>query len=1006
MTNPAPELEDVFLVRMRSIVGEVRVLDVRADVWPAIAVAERDEGFYADEVLLVGRAPREAVPFPLRLHAEPSRARDLQGSVRKASRVLERARSYCVAHPRRAQQAFRSIEPLFEEIGPDAAAAMWIDAARTFEAIGDVEHARLCLDRLALLARRAPVSPALLVREALEDAAIAIVPPALVDVAASQLPIAEGLSFRIAVLARQLDAAARVPAGTLLALDRSASASPDPTRARTQLDAAFLGMLGLPGTFSSQGEAPLLRARLVPLWVRSRQTPALADAAFARLRGVLDVLDADGLSAVLDFLLEADERSDAPLLASVVHRLLCVCPPGRFNSPLDRCLRALLRLAAVEAPLLRARATELGSALSLAFASPATRPLLAALLADLDAEAAPTDEGLLSEILDRSAGGSLGAAEARASSARGSYRRTDRERAFARWIPTTLAEPLRAGLAGGSVMSLVRAPALAFVACVRLLGLAQDERTERPLAEDALDLVEAILAHLEDDRSLAEVRPAEVDPTLELLEAADLEALRTGLALTRTNLGDRLFFRPERWPAPLVQGLSSARDARLVLLAWVLGRIDAREAGSHHLALTRIAAATPLVRAAAGRLVPSQQAIRGLAASPLARLVGRAVARLPGAHEASLRDVVLLCSPRSLAEVFAQAAGLPPRQFVPTTDTDEPLADRASPPPPAPLPAALDLDPRGPLAHLLAPLPRPPSATPTRDPALPLAPVIAGHPVSIGPRGEVVVFGARGTPLRRVPRAVQQDEAYRALIRGRHGERARKRREAARLEARMTSAIPLGADELAFLLDDPTLASLLRFLVVAKVAEDPRAPRSFFVLWAWDRSRGLGLVPLDYDARFVPFCPVEIVHPTRLPDLQAFRALLADLGVRQGLTQLFRDERAVAQDELDREESRALAGRLVASSAALLSALRAEGFSTGRGLPTRSFVHHDLPRPIVLWFDAGEPAWPSAPVISGPFGFRDEGGKPLGFRDVPWAIVCEARASLERALARAATRTR
>nr|WP_240807938.1 DUF4132 domain-containing protein [Polyangium spumosum] len=485
----------------------------------------------------------------------------------------------------------------------------------------------------------------------------------------------------------------------------------------------------------------------------------------------------------------------------------------------------------------------------------------------------------------------------------------------------------------------------------------------------------------------------------------DPAALLRGVALTRACLADRRSLRPERWPAPALPGIEDPRDARFVLLAWALSSLEASEAGSHHLAFARIAEATPLVRAGAGRLSPSTLALRGASGS-FARLAEAGVLRIPTADAPSLRDVVLLCAPRELAEAFARDVGLSPPLVAaaPASSVAPPHLDPPAAPAPRELPLP-DLDPARSLADL-SPRRTHAAALPARDPALPLSPVIAGHVVSLGPRGELhVTPEGASSPLRRVPSSVRNDDRYRALVRGRRAERAHKHEAARLLDDHMLGAARIGAAELAWLLDDPAYASLLRHLVLATRPREPGPPEGLVLLWAWEPTRGLGVVPLDYDARWIGWTDVELVHPADLPDVAPWRVLLDDLGVKQELPQLFRDLRGVPDDELDATESHALARRKT-SGAALRRALEDEGFCTGPGLATRTFVHQRSRTTVTAWFDPGSPPWPRDATSSGAFGFQDPSGAPLTFRAVPRPLVCEARARVERALARAASRAR
>ena len=58
------DVEGVFLVRLRQITGATRVEEVRASAWPAMRVALRDHGYFAEAVKHARTEPRAPVPFP------------------------------------------------------------------------------------------------------------------------------------------------------------------------------------------------------------------------------------------------------------------------------------------------------------------------------------------------------------------------------------------------------------------------------------------------------------------------------------------------------------------------------------------------------------------------------------------------------------------------------------------------------------------------------------------------------------------------------------------------------------------------------------------------------------------------------------------------------------------------------------------------------------------------------------------------------------------------------
>jgi hypothetical protein len=975
------DVEGIYLVRLRSLTGATRVEEVRASAWPAERVALRDLGYFVEAARLARTEPRAEIPFPRSLHAEGPDDPDRLARIRQITRAFTQAVALIADKPRRAEGALRALEPELSPLGPDAAAAMWIEAAAAFYRAGDEERANRMLGHLAALARRVPVDAASLGRAALPGEDGAPFHPDLLEVAAERAAAAWGPPsarlLRLAALRRRLGAGRRLPGGALRALERAANAAEDRANARAGMDAALLGMAGLASAWAADPEAAELRARIEALWARTYEAAERGAAARAAV--------AEDLCALLPRLDRAGLRA--------VTRLLLAAPQGASRGASET--------------------KALAAALAREWEHPAARPFLAALLADLDATA-PGLSGTLAAL----APSPLGPAEGGPPPRHGT--RAALHLALARWMPPSLVTAARAAFAAGpaepDLDSLAPSPSAAWSTAVRLLGLAQDERTPAPLAEYALALADALCSHApaapggDEPRASTSGGPRvlgreDLAPAF-ALSSADRDALRAGIATTRAYLAHRRELHPSRWPVTALDHLSTPDDARLVLLTWALGRLDARDAAASHLRLARVAAATPLVRAELGRLVPARPHGRAGAPSALARLVSTALVRVPDDNAPPLGDLVLLAPPHRFAEAFAADLGLPPDALA----TPEPIAAMAPPPPRADLaflaflarPRAAD---DAALAAVLAPAPRAPAPVPTPEP-IP-SPRIAGHLLSVGPGGELRVTNARGEPLRHIPAAVRKDEAYRALVRGRRDDRARARQAQRDLEMRMTSAEPIAAEALAWLLDDPVHAALLRHLVIAPAARTSAPPDAAGLVWAWDGERGLGVVPLDYDARWLGWVDVELLHPARLPNLAAWRALLSDLGVRQELTQLSRERASLPPPELERTESGRLAGRRARSAASIRLALAAEGFRTGPGLARRSFAHCDADgrTEIEAWFDPGGAPWPGDPCTSGAFGFRDRHGVPLALSAVPAPILHEAQRSIERALARVAPRS-
>lgn len=343
-------------------------------------------------------------------------------------------------------------------------------------------------------------------------------------------------------------------------------------------------------------------------------------------------------------------------------------------------------------------------------------------------------------------------------------------------------------------------------------------------------------------------------------------------------------------------------------------------------------------------------------------------------------------SPRAAARKRPAAAPAAPAE-------DPPLPAPALEDPPA---AGLDLTVfrGGPI-----PVPEPDSA-PLETGDL----VIQGYTVSFGDDGEVIITDARKKVLRSVPDKLRKDEDYQALMRGRKDDRARERRARRVLEERMISGAPISAGEIAWLVDDDAFAPSLKGVLVAPAGGADASG----LLVSWDRDKGLGLLPLDYDARWIGWTDVEIVHPMKLGDALPWQDLLIDLGVQQGLAQIFREVKSVPAAQRSLTESSMLSGRETRSAAVIERALGEEGWTTRRGMARRKLSLRGDPTSgspgmtVEAWFDYGECYMPSDPTTTGAFGFWAAGTRaPLKLSAVPGVLLSETIRSLDVALAQA-----
>lgn len=273
-----------------------------------------------------------------------------------------------------------------------------------------------------------------------------------------------------------------------------------------------------------------------------------------------------------------------------------------------------------------------------------------------------------------------------------------------------------------------------------------------------------------------------------------------------------------------------------------------------------------------------------------------------------------------------------------------------------------------------------------------------GYTLEFGDDDTVIVRDAKGKALKSVPDKVRKNPEFQALMRGRKDDRARLRRARVALEARMISGQPLLAEEATWFSEDEAYAPLLRGLIVLPAR--PNTPPGLLV--SWDPSRGLGLLPIDYDARWAGWTDLELAHPMKLGDVVPWQDLLLDVGLQQVLPQAFRELKTVPPSQRTLTESPMLAGRTARSAATIERALSEQGWVPRRGMAKRVFTLRQVidgdPQitSVEAWFDYGEYYMPSDPTETGAFGFTELGtrrARKLG--DVPAILVSETIRSLE-----------
>ncbi|MER5768226.1 DUF4132 domain-containing protein [Streptomyces sp. NPDC001985] len=164
-----------------------------------------------------------------------------------------------------------------------------------------------------------------------------------------------------------------------------------------------------------------------------------------------------------------------------------------------------------------------------------------------------------------------------------------------------------------------------------------------------------------------------------------------------------------------------------------------------------------------------------------------------------------------------------------------------------------------------------------------------GYTVALDGTG-VLCRNAAGRLLKQVPPKLREDAAVVRLRQlaewlERHDRECREQ-----VDIWLVRSLPVPVALLARVWPDTAWQSALRDLVVAPVGADGAADMERAgLLRDADPVKGLGIVDLDGDSVRLDCESVLIPHPVLLEDLEELREFAVELGVRQGVEQLFRE---------------------------------------------------------------------------------------------------------------------
>lgn len=218
-------------------------------------------------------------------------------------------------------------------------------------------------------------------------------------------------------------------------------------------------------------------------------------------------------------------------------------------------------------------------------------------------------------------------------------------------------------------------------------------------------------------------------------------------------------------------------------------------------------------------------------------------------------------------------------------------------------------------------------------------------------------------------------------------------------ETWLLRSLPVPRTVLAAVWPDPAWRTVLENTVVAPVdaAGEPELLAAG-ILRAAEAERGLGIIDLDGETRWLQTAAVVLPHPILLPDLADFRALLAELQLIQGLPQLFRETFARPTD-LPADESSwdAYSDASFEELNHALAQCKKLGYRVRGGSALCKVLEGGRTIEARFWIGDGDPSWETE---TGELLWVDNLGNGLDLKEigpVAWSEGCRMAAAIHAA---------
>lgn len=250
----------------------------------------------------------------------------------------------------------------------------------------------------------------------------------------------------------------------------------------------------------------------------------------------------------------------------------------------------------------------------------------------------------------------------------------------------------------------------------------------------------------------------------------------------------------------------------------------------------------------------------------------------------------------------------------------------------------------------------------------------AGNGYAVAQDGErLVARNAKGQVLASVPAAVKQSDAAEQLVGLKEWLGGHAQACLGTVEGWMLRSLPVPSAVLAAVWDDPAWRAPLENAVVTG-GDDAG------FLKGVDPERGIGVVDLDGETVWLEATRVALPHPILLAELEDWRALAGELGLQQGVPQLFRETHAPTAAHATAGTSiDDFAGGRFAQLNHALGKCRALGYRVRGGFSVTRVWERGAQVEARFWVGSDAP---EAETSTGPLSWVDERERPLKVAEV------------------------